>query len=214
MVTPVHKQDGSGHGFHAGILLYLACIAVCGIFFSLGFVVGYNERGSHSAATASTEEVTAPSAVPPTINAPAESNSQLPAPDASSANSQTSAEPETEVIGSTPAEPAAPLAEEHPKSAAGKKHKEEAEQTPAPAQPDQGEAITLQVAALRTRQDAETMVSLLKARGYRVFMVPPQKGHAENSLYRVEVGPYHSRAEADKAKNKLVQDGFKPFVKH
>jgi cell division septation protein DedD len=77
-----------------------------------------------------------------------------------------------------------------------------------------GEGITLQVAALRTRQDAEAMVNVLKGRGYPVFMVTPEKAHAEDSLYRVQVGPFRTHSEADKARDKLVQEGFKPFLKH
>ncbi len=219
MVTAVRKQDGSGHTFRAGVLLYLACIAVCGIFFSLGFLVGFNERGSHSALNS--EVVNGPSVIPPTINPPPDTGQQIPAPDASANRTSANAEPETEVIPSNPQEPISAPAAEKPSSAAlaKKKHNPEAEQAPAPppgraARGDAGEDITLQVAALRTRDDADTMVHLLKGRGYPVYMVGPQNGQAEDSLYRVQVGPFRTRAEADKAKDKLVQDGFKPFIKH
>jgi cell division septation protein DedD len=77
-----------------------------------------------------------------------------------------------------------------------------------------GEGITLQVAALRTKQDADAMVDVLKARGYPVFLVTPEYAHANDNLFRVLVGPFRTRADADKVHDKLVQEGFKPFIKH
>jgi cell division septation protein DedD len=77
-----------------------------------------------------------------------------------------------------------------------------------------GEGITLQVAALRTKQDAEALVNILKTRGYPVFMVTPEYAHADDNLYRVQVGPFRTRPDADKVHDKLVQEGFKPFIKH
>jgi cell division septation protein DedD len=58
------------------------------------------------------------------------------------------------------------------------------------------------------------MVGVLKKRGYPVFMVTPEYAHADDNLYRVQVGPFRTHSEADKAHDKLVQEGFKPFVKH
>ncbi len=219
MVTDVRKVEERGRTFRAGVLLYLACIAVCGIFFSLGFLVGFNERGSHTAP--GTEVVTGPSVIPPTINTPPDSGQQIPAPDTSGDHSAPNTEPETEIIPSTPNQAmAAPTANPSSATSSEKKHKSKAEEAPAPpparlaSHGDAGEGIILQVAALRTKDDAETMVNLLRGRGYAVFMSTPQKSHTEDSLYRVEVGPYRTRAEADKVRDKLVQDGFKPFVKH
>jgi cell division septation protein DedD len=77
-----------------------------------------------------------------------------------------------------------------------------------------GEGITLQVAALRTKQDAEALVNILKTRGYPVFMVTPEYAHADDNLYRVQVGPFRTHPDADKVHDKLVHEGFKPFIKH
>jgi cell division septation protein DedD len=70
------------------------------------------------------------------------------------------------------------------------------------------------VAALRTKPDAEHLVEILKGRGYPVFLVTPEYARADDNLYRVQVGPFRTRADADKVHDKLVQDGFKPFIKH
>ncbi len=77
-----------------------------------------------------------------------------------------------------------------------------------------GDTFTVQVAATRTRQDAESMVKLLKARGYAVFLVTPEYAHANDNLFRVQIGPYPTREAAEKIKNKLAQEGFKPFIRH
>ena len=57
------ERANAGHaekGLSAGHLavLFLAGVAVCGVFFSLGFLVGYNERSSKTAILA--EQVTTP----------------------------------------------------------------------------------------------------------------------------------------------------------
>jgi cell division septation protein DedD len=77
-----------------------------------------------------------------------------------------------------------------------------------------GQGITLQVAALRTKPDAEALVDILKTRGYPVFLVTPEYAHADDNLFRVQVGPFKTHEDADKVRNKLSQEGFKPFIRH
>jgi cell division septation protein DedD len=73
--------------------------------------------------------------------------------------------------------------------------------------------ITVQVTASRTRQDAEKMVEILKARGYPVFVVTPEYANVKDNLYRVQVGPFRSEEQAEKVRAKLVQEGLKPFIR-
>jgi cell division septation protein DedD len=70
------------------------------------------------------------------------------------------------------------------------------------------------VAALRTKQDAEAVVDILKAKGYPVFLVTPEYAHVDDNLFRVQVGPFKTRDDAVKVRTKLEQDGFKPFIRH
>ena len=77
-----------------------------------------------------------------------------------------------------------------------------------------GGGFTVQVVATGTKGDAETLVRILKGRGYPVFLVAPQQAHANDNLYRVQVGPYTSRDSAEKARAKLTGEGFKPFIRH
>ncbi len=73
--------------------------------------------------------------------------------------------------------------------------------------------FTVQVDALRARQDAEALVRILKTRHYPVFLVTPEYSNSTDNLYRVQVGPFISREDAENVRARLVQEGFKPFIK-
>jgi len=211
------EHEERSHSARYLILIFLVCVATCGVFFSLGFLVGYNEKASHAAP--STEIVTAPPAIPPAVNPPAESAS---ATQESAANHPApNTTPDTEVV--PPSEGGAtPPAQGEKKGGTTPAGENPAAANPAPATPPPappaagavGEGITLQVVALRTQQDAEHVVEILKGKGYPVFLVTPEFARADDNLYRVQVGPFRTRADAEKTRDKLMEEGFKPFIKH
>jgi cell division septation protein DedD len=86
--------------------------------------------------------------------------------------------------------------------------------TPPAAAGEVGVGFTVQVVASRTKEDAEALVKILEGRGYPVFLVTPEYAHANDNLYRVQVGPFASRNDAEKVRAKLTQEGFKPFIRH
>ena len=96
-------QEERGLSAHHLILLFLAGVAVCGVFFSLGFLVGFNERFSRSAPP--TERVTAPAAIPPAVNPPAES---------------VKVTPQESTVGRTPGKPAPDTSAAQPAARAGR----------------------------------------------------------------------------------------------
>ena len=209
MASAVRERPERTHSARYLVLIFLVCVATCGVFFSLGFLVGYNERGSHT--EISTESVTTPPVIPPTLNAPpvtAPATRQDPA----AGHRYTGSEPETEVVpaggGVNPSAAAANRGEAAPKPDSN------AASPPAPEAGRVGEGITLQVAALRTQQDAKALVDILQSRGYPVFLVKPEYAHSDDNLFRVQVGPFRTRADADKVRDKLVKEGFKPFIRH
>jgi DedD protein len=218
------EQDEKGLSARHLILVFLAGVAVCGVFFSLGFLVGYNERASK--ATPVTERVTTPAAIPPTVNPPpaaAPAAAKEPTATTATANppaelpSHGTAAPALEAKSSvTPASSTTPPTATV--SAPGtEKHVETAPTPPPAARNAAGEVgvgYTIQVAASRTKQDAEALVNILKARGYPVFLVTPEYAQANDNLFRVQVGPFTSREDAEKVRAKLAQEGFKPFIKH
>jgi DedD protein len=210
VAAEVREHEERKHSARYMIVIFLVCVATCGVFFSLGFLVGYNERGSHS--DLPTEAVSSPPAIPPTVNPPPDS--APPAPQDPAGHAAADSPPETEVIppGGAP-RPATQRADASPPQTAAKPNSNPST-APSPSAGQVGEGITLQVAALRTKQDAEALVDILKGRGYPVFLVTPEYAHADDNLFRVQVGPFRSRADADKVHDKLVQEGFKPFIKH
>jgi DedD protein len=180
------------------VLMFLAGVAVCAVFFAAGFLVGYNERGSREAPL--TERVTPSGVIPPTVNPPLKTE----APGAES--------PATP----TPAKPAA-VSEENLGAGAPPAGKSQ----PAPASPAAGAPVeppgkfAIQVAASSTREDAEKVVKTLQAKGYPAFLVPPDKADPNDKLYRVQVGPYATRDEAEQMKPRLEKEGFtQSFIKH
>lgn len=187
------KPDEKGLSVRYLVVVFLMGVAACAVFFSLGFLVGYNERPGRG--SAATEEVLGPTTIPPLVNPPS---------DAGSSQSPTggSREPEAErvtgpsTIPDTQSEPPAPS-----KEAKGV----------APASARSG--FTVQVIASSEQRDAQRVVDELKSRGYAVFLVKPQDSGLKDNLYRVQVGPFMSREEAERVRSRLVADGFKPFIR-
>jgi DedD protein len=87
-------------------------------------------------------------------------------------------------------------------------------ETPPAEAGEVGVGFTVQIAASRTKQDAEALVKILEGRGYPVFLVAPEYARANDNLYRVQVGPFASKEDAEKVRAKLTQEGFKPFIRH
>ena len=214
MPSNVREHQEPAHSARYLVLIFLVCVATCGVFFSLGFLVGYNERGSRS--DVSTEAVTTPSAIPPALNPPPDT---LPAAAQDSGAGHGGSALDTEVLSAGGANPP-PGANRGQTGPAASPQAAEARPnsnlplSSAPGAGQVGEGITLQVAALRTQQDAKALVDILKSRGYPVFLVTPEYARAGDNLFRVQVGPFRTRADADTVRDRLVKEGFKPFIRH
>ena len=219
MTAEVREHEERSHSARYLILIFLVCVATCGLFFSAGFLVGRNERSLHLAPP--TEVVTSPGVIPPTVNPPPESASVTPQ-ESAPGHTPLNPAPDTVVIppGGAGANPAAPgakpagVAPPAEQSQAGAKPASNPPSPPTPAAGEVGEGITLQVVALHTKVDAEAVVDILKTKGYPVFLVTPEYAHADDNLFRVQVGPFRTRDDAEKVRNKLVKEGFKPFIRH
>jgi DedD protein len=64
----------------------------------------------------------------------------------------------------------------------------------------------VQIDAFRSRENADARVRQLKTQGHAAFVSPG------GSLFRVRVGPFSDRAEADKSAAALRQDGYRPSI--
>ncbi len=202
--TPEPVREEKGLSANQLILMFLVAVAVCAVFFAAGFLVGYNERTAKNAP--STERVSAsPSVIPPVVNPPPAESGQ--------------AKEETVTEGKPIPQSAEPL--QTPPLVPSRSVEKPAE-TPAPgrgqaaaAPATRGQGYSIQVAAARTEADAQKVIMHLKATGFSAYVVSPRAGGAGDGLYRVEVGPYPTRGEAERVRDKLARSGFKkPFIKH
>ncbi len=187
--------------------LFLGVVLLCGVFFTLGYVMGRNQFGGSVHASDSTIR-----------NAPSSS------PKPKAAEQPAPATPDWDFYGSEkkrdadhltqPAPPvksslakpatvtAAPLAS--PKPAANDSKNPRLQP---PAIPKSG--ILLQVAALHRQGDALEMAEAIQQKRFPCFVATP----SSDNYYRVQVGPYQDIASAEAAKRSLEQLGFKPIIK-
>ena len=85
--------------------------------------------------------------------------------------------------------------------------------SPAPAASAEpgGAGFAIQVAALRERAEADTIVKRLAAKGYPAYVVTPAQGAP--SVFRVRVGKFNERREADSVAARLQkEEQFKPWI--
>jgi cell division septation protein DedD len=213
------KQDEKGLSARYLVMVFLMGVAACAVFFSLGFLVGYNERSAKTAGV--TEQVTPLGVIPPTVNPPLETvpltTKESPSADSTAAQKsvgRTSSTAEKE-SKSTAAHAAQSPDVDIPPPAASMVNNRTGAGPPAAAgkSVQVGMGFTVQVAASRDKQDAEKLVKELKSRGYAVFLVLPEYANAGDNLFRVQVGPYASREEAQTVRDKIAKEGFKPFIR-
>ena len=74
-----------------------------------------------------------------------------------------------------------------------------------------GAGFSIQLAALKEREEADTIVKRLAAKGYPAYVAAPIKEKVP--IFRVRVGKYKDRHEADTVAAKLQkEEQFKPWV--
>lgn len=166
-------------------LVFFGAVVLCAIFFAAGYLVG--SHGQKTVAGPAIEQVPPPSAVPAPINPPLE-------------DSAASSAPRPSPRAATVIEQNIPSRNAEPRAATSR-------------QPSGRAGVMIQVAALSTQSDAESLLKTLKAHGYRAVLVTPQEAGGRDSLYRIQIGPFGSRDEALKPLQKLSQQGFRPFIK-
>ncbi len=86
---------------------------------------------------------------------------------------------------------------------------------PAPAavpdHPSTTSGYAVQLVAVRERSEADAIVKRLVSKGYQAYVLVPQPG--KPPVYRVQVGRFKSRGDADRVASRLRQDEqFKPWV--
>jgi cell division septation protein DedD len=84
-----------------------------------------------------------------------------------------------------------------------------------PAAPDPATVVNtasyfVQVAAVSKQEDAQALVDALKKKQYPAFTA---NNSATDKLFHVQVGPYSDIKEAETMRTKLIGDGYNPILK-
>jgi DedD protein len=129
-----------------------------------------------------------------------------PAPDKAAAAAKTQAQPPPAEATPPPASPPAPT-----ETARAATPPPTPVAAPEPAKPAGGK-WTVQVAALKQRSEAETIARRLQTKGYLAYVVSPG-GAGGVQMFRVRVGSYTDRAEAERVMRRLAQEEqFRPWI--
>jgi DedD protein len=213
--------------------LFLGVVLLCGVFFTLGYVMGRTQYGGavHAADVLNGSAPSAP-ASSKSKPAPAAKNAPAPVPDnggwdfydnKKSASDHLEPAPAPAVAPATPATKSATKAPatvpavatkttNTPPPAATKTVAAPTPKQPARFQPPalNKNSIVLQVAAVKLQRDALEMADAIQQKKFPSFVATSP---ADN-FYHVQVGPYPDMAAAENAKRALEQLGFKPIIKH
>jgi cell division septation protein DedD len=188
------------------LAIFFGMVLLCGLFFGLGFAVGRYGPADNPVATqqAAAQSLAAsskpkPSATEQIIPQPQPQRATVNVPVATSAaTSQSSAE---QAYSQQQVRPALPPPSYEPAAPAAPALRVEPANTPAAG-------LMVQVAAVMHPEDAEVLVGALRKRGYPVSVrrVPT------DTLIHVQVGPFKSRDEAIRWRQRLLDDGYNAIV--
>ena len=194
MPTPQDTEITLGTG--KMLLLFFGLVAVCAVFFGMGYSLGRSSArplaeltspvvpSTHPAAKAATPGASPDLSFYKTVEQK-DTQAQLPAP---AANSAPAAAPES--APQTPAQDNAP------------------QSTDAAAAPVVN-GYYVQVAAVTKQEDAQALVDALKGKQYAAFA----NTSAADKLFHVQIGPFGDIKDAEATRAKLVSDGYNPIVK-
>jgi cell division septation protein DedD len=188
------------------VFLFMATTVVSVVIFLCGVLVGRGVRAEKGEAAPAVQDAIVTAAPEPATDAPpaaADAAAQPPAADELSYHNRLGGEqpPQEKLKDEPPAPPPAeaPAAASAPVAAA-----------PAPATAADGYSV--QVAALRERGEADSIVKRLTAKGYPAFVVAPASG-SPSAVFRVRVGTYQDRREAEQILRRLEkEEQFKPWI--
>jgi cell division septation protein DedD len=194
------------------VLLFLSVVLLCGVFFTLGYVMGHTQYGgsvhaadvpaaTHPQPLSATPKTKQPSTAPSTTadkggwgDDPAKTDDT-----GVSTESKPAPAPKSVPVASTPSSPKAksvPLVEKQP-----------AKYNPPPTVGKN--SIVLQVAAVKQQRDALEMADELQKKKFPAFILNSQT----DGYIHVQVGPYPDKASAEAARRALEQAGFKAIIK-
>jgi DedD protein len=189
------------------LLIFFGLVVLCGLCVGLGYSMGH--RGPDA-----TDAIALPGVTPSTVHA--DSSRSKPAADP---QPQSASNPAPAIAGSSVAAVGQTSPSEPSKSPGWVvKPALGASSTPDQADGQAGSADTseqapsgtlmVQIAAIAQSEDADVLMSALRKRGYAVV----SRREPMDGLIHVRVGPFMTREEADRWRQKLLNDGYNAIV--
>jgi DedD protein len=179
------------------LALFFGLVALCAVFFGMGFSLGRSSvssisRSDFPAATTATAGGLRPSAVKTTSTTPPADMTFYKAVESKGGNNPLAQDTST----STPAADATTPATDGGATAD-------------PSVPPPSNGYYVQVAAVSKAEDAAALVDALKKKQYPAFST----NTPADKLIHVQVGPYVDIKDAELMRGKLVSDGYNPILK-
>jgi cell division septation protein DedD len=170
------------------LALFFGLVALCAVFFAVGFSLGKESVLKPSAA-----EVAPPAPAPATVVL-------RPAAVKTSTSAPPAADPSDKPADTQPANDSASAANSNmPASATA----------PDPNAPPVLNGYYVQVAAVTKQEDADALVDALKNKQYPAFSA----NAPSDKLFHVQCGPYADIKDAEAMRAKLISDGYNPILK-
>lgn len=180
------------------LFLFFGLVAICAVFFALGYSLGRKSEPSVTTASAAMNPEPASSAkktvgssqqVGPQMTfyknvEQKEPTPQLSAPVETKTDTSAASPTPTPATTASPVDPSTTI----PSSA----------------------GYFVQVAAVSKQEDADALVDALKKKEYPAFVA---SGATADKLFRVQLGPFAEIKDAEAMRTKLIGDGYSPIVK-
>jgi DedD protein len=199
------------------VSLFLGVVLLCGVFFTLGYVMGHNQYGGpvHAADSLDSsapsvrpapkpKEVEAP---PPVAANPANNEWDFYSKKNNGDHADPIAKPSVNATAPSPAS-SSRATSSVPAAPAGNAKTVQASARFQPPHLVKG-SVVLQIAALTHESDALAMADVLQQKHFPSFVVTP----STDNFYRVQVGPYQDEKAAESAKAALDHAGFIAIIK-
>jgi cell division septation protein DedD len=184
------------------LFLFFGLVAVCALFFSLGYSLGRKaEPGITTASAAASPQIT------PGGSKPAGAGSAPPmtfykAVEQKDANGElTPAANDPKSVSKADAPAHAPSAAEQSASAAAN--------APDPTTTLPSGGYSVQVAAVSKQEDAESLVDALKKKQYPASA----STSSTDKFFHIQVGPFSDIKDAEAMRARLISDGYNPILK-
>jgi DedD protein len=190
--------------------LFLGVVLLCGVFFTLGYVMGRTQFSGVAHAEAPPKyQPPPPISSKPTKEPPVSTNTK-PVNCWADCDPKTADRPDP-MAPSKPAAPAPAKADRSFNPVAPASAKPASAKEPPRFQPPvlAKNSIVLQVAATKQQRDALDMADMLQKKKFPSFVA----SSPADAFYHVQVGPYPDLASAESAKHALEQLGFKSIIK-